>query len=491
MKLISSSFKALLLLYLIFNILSCGSKITANKNDHFKIEKKKQNILFIAIDDLRPMLNSYGNSQIITPNLDKLAAEGVQFNNAYCNVAVCGASRATIMTGIRPSATRFVSYYTRADKEVAEAVSLHGIFKKNGYKTISYGKIFHNAKDFKNDWSEIDDTHTQFDYQSKEALKLIKNKPDRKRGPAFEYTEVSDETYSDGKTTNKAIQKLKELKKTEEPFFLAVGYVSPHLPFIQPTKYGELYKDKDLVMADNPFKPKNAPKQAVHNSSELRNMYMGIPKEGLLPTKLSKDLVRGYYASVSYTDVLVGKLIKQLDDLGLRDNTTIILWGDHGFFLGEHGMWTKHSTLNEAIHVPLIVSSPGMKKNVKTTAMTEYIDIYPSLCEIAGIEIPKYLTGTSFVPVLKDPNLEVKSEIYTRYRKGEAVVDHNYSYTEFVNKKGEPTNAFMLFDIKNDKKQNVDISKQPRNAKTVEKYREKLKAMRKQVNKNPIENIVK
>lgn len=449
-------------------------------------KKEKQNILFIAIDDLRPMLNSYGNNQIITPNLDKLAAQGVQFNEAYCNIAVCGASRASIMTGIRPSSSRFVNYLARADEDVPEASSLQGIFKKNGYITISYGKIFHNPQDFKNDWSEIDNTHKQFDYQTKEALEIVNNLPKGwRQGPAFEYADVSDDTYSDGITTNKAIQKLKELKITEEPFFLAVGYVSPHLPFIQPTKYGDLYSDKDLKLADNPFQPKNSPKQAVHNSGELRNMYTGIPEQGLLSNELSQNLIRGYYASVSYTDVLIGKLLTQLDNLGLRDNTTIILWGDHGFFLGEHGMWTKHSTLSEAIKVPLIISSPGMQKNVKTNSMTEFVDIYPTLCEIAGIEKPEYLDGTSFIPVLKDPTVELKSEIYTRYQRGEAVVDKNYSYTEFVDKNGEPTKAYMLFDIKNDKKQNVDISKHSSSTELVKKYQQKLKTMRMEVNKNP------
>lgn len=466
--------------FFILVVIISSNTITAQRKDKSNsVSVQKQNILFIAIDDLRPMLNSYGNDQIITPNLDKLASEGIQFNNAYCNIAVCGASRASIMTGIRPSLTRFANYYARADEDTPEAISLQGIFKKNGYKTISYGKIYHNPKDFKNDWSEIDDTHEQFDYQSKEALEIVKNLPNGwRKGPAFEYADVSNDTYSDGITTNKAIQKLNELKKTNEPFFLAVGYVSPHLPFIQPTKYGDLYSDKDLKLADNPFQPKNSPKQAVHNSPELRNMYTGIPEEGILPTQLAQNLVRGYYASVSYTDALIGELIQSLDDLGLRDNTTIILWGDHGFFLGEHGMWTKHSTLSEAIKVPLIVSSPGMQKNVKTNSMTEFVDIYPTLCEIAGIEKPEYIDGTSFIPVLKDPTVELKSEIYTRYQRGEAVVDKNYSYTEFVNKEGEPTQANMLFDIKKDKNQNTDISKRPMNAELVKKYKQKLKAKR-------------
>jgi iduronate 2-sulfatase len=446
--------------------------------------EKKQNILFIAIDDMRPYIASYGNPQLKTPHLDKLASESVQFENAYCNIAVCGASRASIMTGVRPNQKRFAKYYSTASKDLPGAISLQGVFKKNGYTTVSYGKIFHNPTDFKEDWSELDDTHEQFDYQSPASLEIIKKLPKgRVKGPAFEVADVSDETYSDGITTKKAIKRLKKFKKSQKPFFLAVGYVSPHLPFIQPQKYWDLYSEEDLKLADNPFQPRNSPKPAVHNSPELRGMYTGIPKQGPLPLALAKNLIHGYYASVSYTDALIGKLLCTLDDLGLRENTTIVLWGDHGFFLGEHGMWTKHSTLTEAIQVPLLVSTPGVAA-ASTKAMTEYVDIYPSLCELAGIQAPDYLHGTSFVPVLKDPSSQVKNEIYTRYARGEAVVDTEFSYTEFVNKNGIPS-AYMLFDMQQDPKQNVDVSKRTTYKEVVKKYRKKLKRMRTEMNKAP------
>ncbi|MGB2128524.1 MAG: sulfatase [Flavicella sp.] len=444
----------------------------------------KHNILFIAIDDMRPYLASYGSTQLKTPHLDKLASESIQFENAYCNIAVCGASRASIMTGVRPNQKRFAKYYSTASKDLPGAVSLQGLFKKNGYTTVSYGKIYHNPSDFQEDWSELDDTHEQFDYQSVASLEIIKTLPKgRVKGPAFEVADVSDETYSDGITTKKAIKRLKKFKKSKKPFFLAVGYVSPHLPFIQPKKYWDMYSEKDIKLADNPFQPKNSPKQAVHNSPELRGMYTGIPKQGPLPLTLAKNLVHGYYASVSYTDALIGKLICTLEDLGLRENTTIILWGDHGFFLGEHGMWTKHSTLKEAIHVPLLVSSPGVTP-AKTKAMTEYVDIYPSLCELAGVKAPSYLHGTSFVPVLKNPTSQVKNEIYTRYARGEAVLDADFSYTEFVNKNGVP-GACMLFDMLKDPNQNTDVSKRPTYKDIVKKYRNKLKKMRTEMDNDP------
>tara|TARA_B100000427_G_C15327565_1_gene515344 strand:- start:35 stop:805 length:771 start_codon:yes stop_codon:yes gene_type:complete len=255
-----------------------------------------------------------------------------------------------------------------------------------------------------------------------------------------------------------------------------------------------MYSDDDIVLAENNYQPKNSPQAAIHNFSELRNGYVGIPKRGLLDEELSRNLIQGYYASVTYMDVLIGKLVDTLDQLGLRDNTTIILWGDHGFFLGEHGLWCKHSSLYEAIRVPLIVSSPNMKKNVKTNSMAELVDVYPTLCEIANIDPPKYLDGVSLVPILKDPTVKLKNEIYTRYQRHEAVVDENYSYTEFVNLNpddkipdGEPGMADMLFDMKNDKDQNVDISNRPSSQKLVKKYKDKLALMRKYVNEKKID----
>lgn len=209
---------------------------------------------------------------------------------------------------------------------------------------------------------------------------------------------------------------------------------------------------------------------------------------------MEKNLIKAYYSTVSYLDTLIGKLIKSLDDLGLRENTTIVLWSDHGFFLGEHGFWCKHHTFQEAIHVPLIISSPDKKKNVKTDALVEYIDIYPTLCEITGIEPPDYIHGKSMVPILENPMIKFKDEIYSRYQFREVVQDHNYSYHEILyynkftkDRKGGRTPAidsdvriagYMLFDMKNDLKQSVDVSKEIKNQDLVKKYAQKLKKMR-------------
>jgi arylsulfatase A-like enzyme len=453
---------------------------------------KKHNILFISVDDFRPKINSYGESNMITPNIDKLASEGLQFNNAFTNIAVCGASRASIMTGIRPSQDRFNDYTSRASVDTPEAITLNQLFMENGYETVSYGKIYHFPDDTKEYWSENDGGAHQADYQDPIAQERKRNGEKGShgpKGPAFEYPDVDDYAYNDGKVTKRALQKMKEMKDADKPFFMAVGYVSPHLPFIQPKKYWDMYAHDSVELADNTYQPENSPfiaMHAQHDSAELRNMYLDIPSEGLLSDEMSRNLVHGYYASVSYMDVLIGDLIQGLDDLGLRDNTTIILWSDHGFFLGEHGFWCKHSTFYEAIKIPFIISSPGYAKGQITTSFTELIDVYPTLCELTGIEPPSYIHGKSLTPVMKDPSFQLKDEIYTRYKQGEAVVDENFSYTEFY--QGETYLGNMLYNLKEDLKQNIDISKRVENVELVKKYSEKLKVMRDFVNQDPLNN---
>lgn len=495
MKLKKNNFKILFLLIVSFNFFACNNKTNKQKaNDSkevFSQNTNKQNILFITIDDFRPKINSYGETKMITPNIDKLANQSVKFNNAFTNIAVCGASRASIMTGIRPSQERFTSYSTRASEDVPNAIPLNRIFKENGYETISYGKIFHHLDDFKEFWTDVDKGTVQSDFQDSVSIRTIENAERGEYGkkePVFEYPDVDDYAYNDGKITRNAINKMKLLKKENKPFFMAVGYVSPHLPFIQPKKYWDLYDHDSIQLADNTFLPENAPmiaKTSQHNSAELRKNYIGLPKEGNLDDELSRNLIHGYFASVSYMDALIGELVQGLDDLGLRENTTIVLWSDHGYFLGEHGMWCKHSTFYEAVKIPLLISSPQYAKSQTTESFTELVDIYPTLCDLANIEAPSYVQGKSLIPVLEDPSTILKTEIYTRYKEGEAVIDKNYSYTEFY--KGEEYLGNMLYDMKKDVKQNVDISKQDGNDRIVEKYKVKLKKMREYVNTDYLE----
>ena len=244
------------------------------------------------------------------------------------------------------------------------------------------------------------------------------------------------------------------------PFILAVYFTPPHNPFTTQSLYWDMYDHDKIKLAENAYQPLNSPDiatEAQHNSAELRKNYLGIPAEGLFDESLSKDLIHGYYASVSYMDAMIGKLIEGLEEAGLRDNTTIILWSDHGYFLGEHGFWCKHSTFYEAVQIPLIISSPKYSAKDNSDSFTELVDIYPTLCELAGIIPPNYLQGKSLTPVLKNPETILKDEIYTRYKQGEAVIDKNYSYTEFV--VAEKYLGNMLYDLNEDLEQNSDVSK--------------------------------
>ena len=429
---------------------------------------------------------------MITPNIDKLASEGLQFNNAYTNIAVCGASRASIMTGIRPSEKRFNDFSTRASVDTPNAIPLNRIFKENGYETISYGKIYHHKDDFQEYWTEKDGGQIQSDFQDPISIARIENAERGEYGkkqPTFEYPDVDDYAYNDGKITKRAINKLKALKSKNKPFFMAIGYVSPHLPFIQPKKYWDMYDHDAIKLADNSFQPKNSPDIAIeaqHNSAEMRKNYLDIPENGKLDDSLARNLIHGYYASVTYMDALIGELIKALDDLGLRENTTIVFWSDNGYFLGEHGFWCKHSTFEEAVKIPFIISSPNHIKNKTTASFTELVDVYPTLCEIANIKAPTYLQGESLIPVLENPSTILKTEVYTRYKQGEAVIDKDFSYTEFY--EGEKYLGNMLYDNLNDYKQNTDISNLSSNKLVVKKYKEKLKVMREKVNKDPFQD---
>ncbi|MFH1716692.1 MAG: sulfatase [Planctomycetota bacterium] len=428
----------------------------------FAAGKKKPNVLFIAVDDLRPQLSCYGHKQMISPNIDRLASEGVTFLRSYCQVPVCGASRASLLTGVRPTKDRFLGYDTRAEKDFPGVLSIAEHFKNNGYHTISNGKIFHHATDCLDGWSEEPwrPKGAWRNYLLEENNKLARQKP-KLAGPAYEAADVADNEYFDGIIADKGISDLQRLKGEDKPFFLALGFLKPHLPFNAPKKYWDMYERDDIDLADNPFRPKGAPDAALHNWGELR-AYHGIPAKGPLSDDLARTLVYGYYACVSYTDAQIGRVVAELDRLGLRDNTIIVLWGDHGWNLGEHGLWCKHCNFETSLHSPLIVTAPGIASNRKSNALTEYLDIYPSLCELCDLTLPDHLQGKSFVPLLKNPNMPWKEAVFSRYFAGDSVKTDRYRYTQWRRKDGA-VHARMLYDHKVDPMENVNISELPEN----------------------------
>ncbi len=429
-------------------------------------QSNKPNVLFIAVDDLRPQLGCYGHKQMISPNIDRLAADGVTFTRAYCQVPVCGASRASLLTGVRPTRDRFVGYDTWAEKDLPGALSVAEHFKNNGYHTISNGKIFHHARDCHDSWSEAAwrPRGAWRDYQLDENKEIASQSP-KHAGPPYEAADVADNAYYDGKVADKGISDLRRLKKMDKPFFLALGFFKPHLPFNAPQKYWDMYKRDEIDMADNPFRPKGAPDAAMHNWGELR-AYHGIPRKGRLSDDLARTLVHGYYACVSYTDAQIGRVMAELDRLGLRDNTVVILWGDHGWNLREHGLWCKHCNFETSLHSPLILAGRGIRSGVRTKALTEYLDIYPSLCELCDIPIPGHAEGKSFVPLLKDPNRPWKKAAFSRFFNGDSVRTDRYLYTEWRGKTGDRY-ARMLYDHWHDPKENVNIAEKPENAELV------------------------
>jgi len=438
-------------LILVVSILFFSCKTTKESNQKIASSIKK-NLLFIMVDDLRPELNNFGKNQIISPNIDALANSGVTFNRAYCNVPVCGASRASLLTGLRPTSNRFLTYFSSIKKEAPNVLNLVQHLKNEGYTTISNNKITHLKNDI-DEWDEewYPSENGWRNYISEENITLEEN---GKHGYAYENIDVKDGAYNDGKTANKSIEDLKKLKKEGNPFFLAVGFVKPHLPFNAPKKYWDLYDAEKIALPKNSVFPKSAPKIANHKWGELRS-YKDVPKKGQVSETMAKKLIHGYYASVSYVDAQIGKVINALDNLGLRDNTVIILVGDHGWSLMEHGLWVKHSNFRVALQVPLIVNAPTIQKNKRTNSIAELVDIYPSICDLINVAKPKHLEGDSFIEALGNPLENYKNTALARYLRGETLIADNYFYTEW--KKKSKTIAKMLYDHKIDPDENRNL----------------------------------
>ncbi|MBS3821964.1 MAG: sulfatase [Phycisphaerae bacterium] len=386
-------------------------------------DKDRPNVLMIAVDDLRPQLGCYGHEQMISPHIDALAGRGVLFKRAYCQVPVCGASRASLLTGLRPTNRRFVTYKTWARKDAPDAVSLPGWFRRQGYETISRGKIFHHKTDCKDAWSTLDRLRGFPGYVMAESRQIgrayrKKHGNSHKQGPATECADRPASDYPDGKVAERCMTDLKRLAKADKPFFLAAGFHKPHLPFAAPKKYWDLYDRSKIDLADNPFAPKGAPRQALHNWGELRGYYTGIPANGPLSDVQARELIHGYYACVSFIDAQIGQLLAELKRQGLANNTLVVLWGDHGWNLGEHGLWCKHCNFETSLHSPLIFAGPGVAEGKSTDALVEYVDLYPTLCDLAGLRQPDHLEGLSMAPLAHKPDRPWKQAVFSRYHKG-------------------------------------------------------------------------
>ncbi len=430
---------------------------------------ERPNVLFIAVDDLRPQLNCYGQQHMLSPNIDALATRGVLFERAYCMVPTCGASRAALMTSIRPARDRFVTHLAWAEKEAAQAIPLHKHFKSAGYTTISLGKVFHHPEDHADGWSQPPWRSNKPSYHHAQQAQADKaeNKrlwPDKKKhnSAPFEASDDDDSEYQDGDCANRAIEQLEKFARTpEQPFFMAVGFLKPHLPFNAPQKYWDLYQADQISLPDNYFPPKDAPDGAVHNSGELR-AYAKIHPSAPVDEATARQMIHGYYACVSFTDAQIGRMIEALDNTGLGENTIIVLWGDHGWQLGEHGMWNKHSCFETSMHAPLIVAAPNrteISAGGRVKGLTEFIDIYLSLCELAGLEIPTHVQGSSFLPQMIDPSLPGKTYAIGRFGAGDTIRVNDARYSEYTTPKEQITGK-MLYDHRSDPAENTNIASQ-------------------------------
>lgn len=429
---------------------------------------EKPNVLLICVDDLKPLLGCYGTPLVQSPNIDRLAARGVLFELAYCNQAVCSPSRNSLMTGLRPQSIGIYDLPTNFRQGVPDAETVAQYFRRHGYRTEALGKVMHvghgNFED-KASWTIPHWRPKGGGYQLAESTTATRPAATGgPRGAATECAEVPDNTYADGMIADEAIARLRSARSTpDQPFFLAVGFLKPHLPFVAPKRYWDLYERASFEPPARQVAPEGAPPFAPTTWGELRQ-YSDIPETGPLSTEQQRQLIHGYHASVSFMDAQLGRVLDALDETGFGKNTMIVLWGDHGWHLGDHGMWCKHTNYEQAARIPLIVAAPGVgRSGVKSRSLVETVDIYPTLCELAGLPAPQGLDGASFVAALKDPQAAAKEAIMHVYPRsqmlGRAVRTARYRLVEWK-QIGAPadTAVLELYDYQADPEETKNLA---------------------------------
>ena len=432
---------------------------------------ERPNVLFIAIDDMKPIMSCYDDEIAITPNLEKIADGATVFLNSHCQWPVCGPSRASLMTSLRPEASGVMDLKTDMRAKNPGVLSLPQHFKNEGYTTAGVGKIY--------DPRCVDDKHScdapswsiPFARLPYDKIKLNDVKD------VFLAPDVKDEELTDGQIALIGRDTLRMLSKKPEPFFLAVGFKKPHLPFIAPKKYWELYQRDQFKLPKHQGGIKNDSGYVLHDSPEFRG-YKGVPEEGPLSAALQRESIHAYYACVSFIDAQIGLLIDELRTLKLDKNTIIVVWGDHGFHLGDHDMWGKHSVLDHSARSPLLIRPAQGKVIPRTMAPVEFVDIFPTLCDLSNIPIPEGLNGRSVEPVIRGTANQVRNGALTVFKKkgatGYSYRTARYRYTEWINKFGK-TVATDLFDYETDPNETENLAASPEQQARIKKLAAQLR----------------
>ncbi|MEL6590211.1 MAG: sulfatase [Bacteroidota bacterium] len=447
--------------------------------------EQQPNVLLILVDDLKPNLGVYGDSIAHSPNIDKLANKGMRFENAYCNQAVCGPSRYTLMLGTRSTSSGLYRFGAKFRDVYPDAITLPQYFMANGYHAESMGKVFHIGHGNTNDdasWSIPHHKEKVIEYilpastngqlTREEAFfensrMYLDNIPPNKqlpRGAAWEMADVTDEAYADGRVARHAIDRLRVLAKQEQPFFMAVGFARPHLPFCVPKHYWDFYDPERLPMPTYTKPPEDAPLFTHKLNGEI-SQFFPIPErvDGPYEDSITRKLIHGYYASLSYMDAQVGRVMDELERLQLDKNTIVVLWGDHGWHLGDHASWTKHTNFEQANRIPIIMLAPEMTQaGTVSYQLVETVDIYPTLASLAGLatpEGPQPIDGLDLSPVLKNPQARVRDHAYHCFPKrpngtflvGSAIRTKRYRMIAWINPQSpEDDIIYELYDYQDD-----------------------------------------